>query len=143
MPDGQKKDPKQHNGQTFPIYSLLVGIYPVLALAAFNISQIDLSTTYRSLLLSAALALLLFGLLRLLLRDWSRAAFLSLLLLVLFYSYGHVYNLIKTTTVFGFAIGRHRLLAPFCRPPSDSQIPFGFEVGTFSPPDGPFFNGAK
>lgn len=113
MPDGQKKDPKQHNGQTFPIYSLLVGIYPVLALAAFNISQIDLSTTYRSLLLSAALALLLFGLLRLLLRDWSRAAFLSLLLLVLFYSYGHVYNLIKTTTVFGFAIGRHRLLAPF------------------------------
>jgi hypothetical protein len=112
MPDGQKKAPQHQNSRNFPIYPLLIGIYPVLALTAFNISQIDLSTAYRSLLLSAILALLLFGLLRLLLRDWSRAAFLSLLLLILFFSYGHVYNLIKTTTVFGFAIGRHRLLAP-------------------------------
>jgi len=110
MPDSSKKDPGKH--LAFPFYPLLVGIYPVLALAAYNISQIDLSITYRSLLLSAALAVILFGLLRLLLRDWSRAAFLSLLLLILFLSYGHVYNLIKTTTLFGIAIGRHRLLAP-------------------------------
>jgi len=30
--------------QAFPFYPLLFGIYPVLALAAYNITQIDLSS---------------------------------------------------------------------------------------------------
>ena len=96
----------------FPLYPFFFGIYPVLALLAFNISEVDPYLSYRAVFLSIVFALFLFGLLRLLLRDWSRAAFLSLLLLILFFSYGHVYNLIKTTSVFGFALGRHRLLAP-------------------------------
>ena len=45
-------------------------------------------------------------------RNWTRAALLSLLLLILFYSYGHIYSLLKSVSILGVAIGRHRLLAP-------------------------------
>ncbi len=95
----------------FPFYPILLGIYPVLALTAHNITQIDLFLAYRSIYLSAFIALALFGLLRLALRDWTRAAILAVILLVLFFSYGQVYALIEKTRVLGVEIGRHRYLA--------------------------------
>ncbi|HTX92047.1 MAG TPA: sulfatase-like hydrolase/transferase [Anaerolineales bacterium] len=94
----------------FPVYPLLFGIYPALALAAFNISQIDLSSTYRSILVSILLVLALAGILRLALRDWVRAAFLSFLLLVLFFTYGHVYNLLKSGGILGASPAGYYLL---------------------------------
>jgi hypothetical protein len=99
--------------KAFPFYSLLFGIYPVLALTAFNIAQIDLAATYRAFFFSLVLAGVLLIVLRLILRNWARAAFLSLLLLVLFYSYGHIYTLLKNVSLLGIVIGRHRLLGPF------------------------------
>jgi len=91
-------------------YPILFGLYPVLALTAYNISQIDLFLAYRSIIFSAVLALVLFGLLRLMLRDWGWAAVLATILLVLFFSYGHVYALIEKTKILGVDIGRHRYL---------------------------------
>ncbi len=96
----QKKDKP-----VFPFYPILVGVYPVLALAAYNIAQIDFSATFRSIVISLLLAAALFGILKLILRDGSRAAFLTTLLLLLFFTYGHVYSLLKAAP-----LGRHRLL---------------------------------
>jgi hypothetical protein len=98
--------------QAFPFYPLLFGLYPILALTAFNITQIDLSLTFRAFLGSLLLAAVLFAALHLVMRNWPRAAFLSLLLLILFYSYGHVYVLLKSVSLLGIAVGRHRLLLP-------------------------------
>ena len=95
---------------TIPVYPILFGIYPVFALIAYNISQIDLNLAYRSLLISLAFVISLYGILRLVLRDWQRAAIISLFWLVLFFSYGHVYMLLKNQTVLGVLIGRHRYL---------------------------------
>jgi hypothetical protein len=100
----------QHKTGIFPFYPILFGVYPVLALMAYNISQIDLFVSYRSIIISAALALVLYSLLGLFMRNWARAALLSLLLLFLFYSYGHIYMLLKNLTVAGINIGRHRTL---------------------------------
>ena len=94
-----------------PIYPLLAGLFPVLSLAAYNLSQIDLAEATRSILLALALTVLLFGLLRLLLRDWIRAGFLTGVLLLLFYSYGHVYNLLMQAHVFKAAPAGHIPLA--------------------------------
>jgi hypothetical protein len=52
--------------------------------------------------------LLLFG--KLIIRDWSKAAFLTTLILVLFYSYVPVFNAIKKKTILGFMIGRQRFM---------------------------------
>jgi hypothetical protein len=103
------KHPKWNLG-TIPVYPILFGLYPVLALTAFNISQIDLNLTYRSILISLALAVSIYGILRLVVRDWQRAALISLLWLILFFSYGHVYMLLKNQAVLGTLIGRHRYL---------------------------------
>jgi len=111
MPQKPTRDQKKRNPRNFPFYPILFGIFPVLALTAYNISQIDLSAAYRSFLITLILTLGLFGILRIIMRDWSRAALLSLFLLILFLSYGHVYTLLKDVKVFGVLIARHRSLA--------------------------------
>lgn len=84
---------KQTMGRWFaiPWYPIVFGAYPVLALLAFNIGQIKIQAGSRALLVCIALAASLFLLLRLLLRNWHRAAFLSTLWMALFFSYGHIH----------------------------------------------------
>lgn len=76
---------------SLPWYPILFGAYPVLALMAVNVGQIKLEAGWRPLIVSVLFAGILFVLLLLILRDWNRAAFLSTLLMALFFSYGHVY----------------------------------------------------
>jgi hypothetical protein len=110
MQNNHSKMHTKKEKQPFPFYPLLFGIYPVLALAANNITQIDFSTTVRSILLSLVLALVTTGILRLVMRSWTRAAFLSLLLIILFFSYGHVYNVLKNPKNPFLLLVRHRYL---------------------------------
>jgi hypothetical protein len=95
-----------------PIYPLLLAIYPVLAMLAFNVSQTRLNVGLRPLLICLAAAVAVFAILRLLLHAWSRAALLTGLWIIWFFVYGHLYNLLKPVTVLGFAPGRHRFLFP-------------------------------
>ncbi len=76
---------------SLPWYPVLFGAYPVLALMAVNVGQIKVEAGWRALLVSLLFAGILFIALRLILRDWNRAAFLSTLWMALFFSYGHVY----------------------------------------------------
>ena len=93
-------------------YPLMIGIYPVLALYAFNVSEINPSAIYRSLGVTFLLAGAVFLLIRWILKDWARAAYVSSWLLVLFYTYGHVYSYLEQHPIWGMGLGRHRLLAP-------------------------------
>jgi len=77
-----------------PWYPIVFAMYPVLALLAANIGEVKFESGWRALLICVAVAGILFVLLRLILRDWKRAAFLATLWMVLFYSYGHVYILL-------------------------------------------------
>ncbi len=91
-----------------PIYPLLLAIYPVLAMLAFNDSQARLSVGLRPLLICLAAAVAVFAILRLLLHSWSRAALLTSLLVTWFFVYGHLYTQLKPLT----GLGRHRFLFP-------------------------------
>jgi hypothetical protein len=79
---------------SIPWYPLVFGAYPVLALLAFNAGQVKVEAGWRPLLACIAFAGILFALLKLLLRDWHRAAFLSTLLMILVFSYGHIHILL-------------------------------------------------
>ncbi|HEY3476420.1 MAG TPA: hypothetical protein VGK56_17530 [Anaerolineales bacterium] len=46
------------------------------------------------------------------LRDWNRAALVTSILLILFFSYGHVYIALKSINISGFYLFRHRTLIP-------------------------------
>lgn len=74
-----------------PWYPILFGVYPALALLAVNVGQIKVEAGWRALIICIAFAGILFLLLRLTLRNWNRAAFLSTLWMALFFSYGHVF----------------------------------------------------
>lgn len=76
---------------SIPWHPIVFSAYPVLALMAFNVGQVKLVAGTRALLVCLAFAGILFLLLRLLLRTWHRAAFLSTLWMALFFSYGHVH----------------------------------------------------
>jgi len=95
-----------------PIYVLMIALLPTVALLASNLGQVRPTIGYRALALSALLALILLVLFRLILGDWSRAGLLTSLGLLLFFSYGHVYNALRSVELGGTTLGRHRFLVP-------------------------------
>jgi len=97
----------------FPlIHPLLVSLYPVLSLWLANADQLELYSIGRSLVFSAGAAVIACTAGMLLFRNARKAALFSSLLLILFFSYGHVFTLIDEKTIGGFMFGRHRYLVP-------------------------------
>ena len=94
------------------IHPFLIGVFPVIALLAKNIGQVKASASYRSFFFMVIFAGLLLVLLRILIREWARAALVCSFLLGLFLFYGHVYGLLENVQVFGVYLGRHRFLIP-------------------------------
>lgn len=93
-----------------PWYPLALGIYPILALFAQNITQVETAVLFRPLWIAILCSCILLGLLRVLFSDWHAAALSAAAFLLLFFLYGHVYNDVKTMNLWGLALGRHRLL---------------------------------
>jgi len=95
-----------------PFYPLLFALFPVLSLAAHNIQEIALDVVVRPLLISFVLCLIIFVLLRALLRGWPRAALITLICLLFFFTYGQVYDKLKSLSPFSLSFFRHRTLLP-------------------------------
>jgi hypothetical protein len=106
------KGPGEYRILDYPWHPVLWGIFPVLALYAFNVAEIKLTEAERSFITAFCMALILLPVLRLIIREWHRAAAISLLVLLTFFSYGHVYQFLEGISLAGFAIGRHRILVP-------------------------------
>jgi hypothetical protein len=78
-----------------PIYPFLLAAYPILELLSYNISQVKYPAAIRPLLLACLAAGLLFLIFRLTYRNAHRAAFIVAVWLLLFFSYGQVYDAIS------------------------------------------------
>ena len=98
--------------QRFPLHPFLLAVYPILVLLAVNVSEVGFSSGARPILFSVLLAGVSLALFYGILHDWNRAALLTTILLILFYSYGHVYIALKSVNVGGFYLFRHRTLVP-------------------------------
>jgi hypothetical protein len=94
------------------LHPFLLSAYPVLALMANNLGEIPLSSAMRSLAISISLGVLFLFISYLVLKDWLKAGLIASLAIILFFSYGHIYAMVKTITVGVFVVGRHRLLMP-------------------------------
>ena len=88
----------------------LVSSSMILGLLAQNISEILLRDAFRPLLISVVVTLFIFGVTYLLVKNLYTASVISSILLLLFFSYGHVYSLIKSIPSAGAILGRHRYL---------------------------------
>ena len=98
--------------KTYILPVLLVAIYPVLALFAYNIEAVEAVSTLRSLVISLAAAMLLLLLFRLILRHWGKASLVTSLTLIMFFSYGRLYEAAEQLNQSSLSIGHHRIFAP-------------------------------
>jgi hypothetical protein len=74
-----------------PWYPFAISAYPVVALLSTNIGQVQNSAGMRSLLVSVLFGGILYALVWMFLRQAHKAALLTSLWLVLFFSFGHLY----------------------------------------------------
>ena len=98
--------------QFAPLYPLFFAAYPALALVGININEVEPAVLWRPLIILVLSTVILLIALRLIIRDWHRAALLLSVLIFLFFTYGHLYLFLKRIDVAGFVIGRHRYMVP-------------------------------
>ncbi len=98
--------------RAFLFHPLLLGLYPVLALYVFNRNETIIAATLRAVITSVIVTTLVIAVFFLIFRSWQRAAAPASFTLLLFYSYGHVYDLLQNVNLFGEVIGRDRILVP-------------------------------
>ena len=96
----------------YRIHPFLFVIYFPIALLAANLGEVLPASVLRPLLVSVCFALIAWGFSWLLARNWDKAALMASAAVVLFFSYGHVYGIVKTWVIGDVLIGRHRLLTP-------------------------------
>jgi hypothetical protein len=92
------------------IHPFLISLYAVVGLLAWNISEVQVTDAFRPLLISIAVTLLILLVVYLLTKDIYLASVITSILLLLFVTYGHVYTIVKSITVAGVFVGRHRYL---------------------------------
>lgn len=97
----------------FPFFSILIGLYPFIALWNFNKSQIYPQDVVQSLLITLAFTIVVWGLCWMIFGSAIRTSIAASLIFILFFSYGHVYNLIQDVRIFGQAIGFLKLLVVY------------------------------
>ncbi len=88
----------------------ILTLYAVLSLWVVNYDQTPFYSIIRALALTLVIALISLLIFRLFLRNWVKAGLSSSLALLIFFIYGHIYNLILGKEIAGFMIGRHRYL---------------------------------
>ncbi|NMB61196.1 MAG: hypothetical protein GYA18_02505 [Chloroflexi bacterium] len=95
-----------------PFHVLLIPAYFVVALFSQNIAEVFPQDILRPLLAVFFLTLCLFLVFYWCIHKVHHAALINSTLFFFFFSYGLVYGALKTITVFGFSLARHRILLP-------------------------------
>jgi hypothetical protein len=92
---------------------LVFALYAPLALLAANILEVQPSAAARSILVSLLLGVAAIGVSRVLLRDTASATVLACAIVIGFFSYGHLYDGLKSLGPTGISLARHRYLTLF------------------------------
>ena len=93
-----------------PISIIFIAIYPGIALYSYNVDQIILVDILRSIAVSLLASFVGYIAAYIVFQDRIKAATLTGLCIMLMFSYGHIYGIIKSTEVLGVVVGRHRYL---------------------------------
>jgi hypothetical protein len=91
-------------------YPFLFAAYPVLALFGSNVEEIRFDTAFRALIVSVFISVFLYYVLVMLVQDRDKAALITSMAIILFFTYGHFYNLLKSSQELGALLGKHRVL---------------------------------
>ena len=95
------------------LFSLLIGLYPILGLWKSNLGELAGSALFNPLLITVLFILITLFLGLLLGRTWEKAALFSALTSLFALSFGHVYNLVGQKVILGVSLGYVKLLAVY------------------------------
>ncbi len=90
---------------------LLFALYSVAFLAAHNINEVDFRDTGRAFVVIALAVPVMVLLIWFFVRDGYRSALIAFMVVVLFFSYGHIRELMKSFAITAPIFGRHRYLS--------------------------------
>ena len=95
----------------FAVHPLLFAAFPVLYLYVHNIQEgVSTGDLLRTLALVVGATGILLAIATLVLRDQRKAALAVSALVLLFFSYGHAYLVVKGWRIAGVVVGRHKVL---------------------------------
>ena len=94
-----------------PWFYILFAIFPLLYLWQVNAAEIVPSVVLRPFLFTLGGMAILYGILYIFFRNVNKAAYVGMLILLLFFSYGHVYDFFRHSSILS-ELGRHRTLIP-------------------------------
>jgi hypothetical protein len=95
-----------------PFHPILWGILPLLIFFVNNISEVSIDALWRPLGISVLFSLVVFGISKIFIKNWDQSALMASWSLFLFFTYGHVYSLLKDIEISNLVLGRHRLILP-------------------------------
>lgn len=94
------------------IHPFLFGIYAILGLLIPNFDQVEPQVVVRPIVITILMVAVLLGASVLIFRDWKKASVFTTVIVILFFSYGHIYSALKSVSLFGMELFRHRSLIP-------------------------------
>ena len=89
---------------------VLAAVWPVIVIYAHNEAELRVSALVAPLLIVLAGSALLTLFLRLVLRSNTKASFVAVVWILVFFSYGHMFDLVQGAELAGLVVGRHRYL---------------------------------
>lgn len=96
--------------KTMVLHPLFLSVYPVLFLYAHNIDITPVDDVFTSIIFITGFTVLSFLGMRLVLKSKEKAGLIVSLFLLLFFTYGHFYDVLQGFSIGGFEMGRHRYL---------------------------------
>lgn len=103
---------KKNSNNPVVFHPILFGLYPVLALYFFNVTEIAFSSIWQAFISSLVICLVIVAFSLAIFRSWGRAAFYSSLTILMFFLYGHVFDVANGLVLFGLDVARHRYFIP-------------------------------
>ena len=92
------------------IHPFLFAIFPVMFLYSENIHLLPITEIILPSVIVVGLSTIAYFSMSFILKNKIKAAFLVTLFLIIFFSYGHIYNIINAADLDNFDISRHRYL---------------------------------
>lgn len=100
------------NVRFFPFYCFIFTLYPAIAMMANNITEEQLTVVIRPILFSLLFSALILSIMYFMFqKSIYKAGLMTLVITILFFSFGHLQSLLEGIYLFNIDLGRFRVLA--------------------------------
>jgi len=94
------------------IHPFLVAIFPILIIYSQNIGRVEIEELILPMIIIVGPTIGLYYFLKSILKNENKSAIIVTLILIMLFSYGHIYYLLNDVTIDGFDIGKNSYLIP-------------------------------